>query len=119
MALSADILVAEYEDIVEQTALSLLQANHDRLPDLSSICVITPTGDLSRHFRRCLLDHLPTEWKAVMPPFVGTLRHWINDNIPLSDPAVSILSAQARQLLFVEALAENPALFKEENKWQV
>ena len=119
MALSADILVAEYEDIVEQTALTLLRASQGRLPDLSTVCVFTPSGNLSRHFRRCLLDHLPADRKAVMPPFIGTLRHWVNDNIPLPDPAVSVLSAQARQLLFVEALAENPALFKEENKWQV
>jgi len=119
MALSADILLAEYEDIAEQTALILLEANRHKLPDLSSICIFTPTQNLSPNFRKCILDNLPANLSAVIPPFIGTLRHWISEHVPLPDPAVSILSDQARQLLFVEALAENPALFKEENKWQV
>jgi ATP-dependent helicase/nuclease subunit B len=119
MALSADILLAEYEDIAEQTARILLKAHRHRLPDLSSICIFTPTDNLSQQFRKCILDGLPGSLSAVIPPFIGTLRHWISDHAALPDPTVSILSDQARQLLFVEALAENPALFKEENKWQV
>ena len=55
----------------------------------------------------------------MIPPYVGTLRQWIDDNILLPDADVNLLSGQARQLLFVEALAQHPALFKEENKWQV
>ncbi len=119
MALSADILLAEYEDIAEQTARTLLETHRDKLPDLSSICIFTPSQNLSPQFRKCILDNLPENLSAVIPPFTGTLRHWICDHVALPDPAVSILSDQARQLLFVEALAENPALFKEENKWQV
>lgn len=119
MALCADILLAEYEDIADQTILTLLEAHRDQLPDLSSICIFTPTRNLSPHFRKCILDRLPASQSAVIPPFIGTLRHWVSDNIPLPDPAINILSDQARQLLFVEALAENPALFKDENKWQV
>ena len=117
--LSADILLAEYEDIVKHTALALIEANQDKLPDLSSVCIFTPTHHLSRHLRKCILDNLPAPCTAVIPPYVGTLRHWVNDNIPLPDSEVNILSEQARQLLFVEALAEHPALFKEENKWPV
>ncbi len=119
MALSAGLLVAAYEDIAAQTALALLQAHQDELPDLSSICIFTPSQNLSSHFRKCILDKLPENQTAVIPPFIGTLRQWVSNNILLPDPTVSILSEQARQLLFVEALAENPALFKEENKWQV
>ncbi|MGD8803258.1 MAG: hypothetical protein PVG12_08745, partial [Gammaproteobacteria bacterium] len=117
--LSADIPVAEYEDIVKHAALALIEANKDKLPDLSSVCVFTPTHTLSRHLRTCILDNLPAAHAAVIPPYIGTLRRWINDNISLPDSDVNILSEQARQLLFVEALAEHPALFKEENKWQV
>jgi ATP-dependent helicase/nuclease subunit B len=119
MALCADILFAEYEDIADQTILTLLEENRDQLPDLSPICIFTPTRNLSPYFRKCILDRLPASQSAVIPPFIGTLRQWVSDNIPLPDPAINILSDQARQLLFVEALAENPALFKEENKWQV
>ncbi len=119
MTLSADILVADYEDIVELAVLKLLQTNQDKLPDLSTICLFTPNRNLSSHARKCILDKLPEDSQAVIPPFIGTLQHWISDNIALPDAAVSVLSDQARQLLFVEALAENPALYKEENKWQV
>ncbi len=119
MSLSADILVADHEDIVKQTTLSLLQTQQDKLPDLSSVCIITPHQNLSTHCRQCLLDELPRKHTAVIPPFVGTLKHWISENIDLPDTDINILSDQARQLLFVEALAENPGLFKQENKWQV
>ena len=119
MVLSADILLAEYEDIAEHTARILLETHRQQLPDLSSVCIFTPSQNLSPHLRKCILDRLPANLSAVIPPYIGTLRHWVSDHITLPDPAVSILSDQARQLLFVEALAENPALFKEENKWQV
>lgn len=119
MTLSADILVADYEDIVEQAVLKLLQANQDKLPDLSSVCLFTPSRNLCSHARKCILDHLPENLQAVIPPFIGTLQDWISDNIALPDADLSMLSEQARQLLFVEALAENPALYREENKWQV
>lgn len=119
MTLSADILLAEYEDIVERTVQHLLETHQEKLPDLSSVCIFTPTRNLSSPFRKCILHRLPQPWTAVIPPYVGTLRQWIDDNILLPDADVNLLSGQARQLLFVEALAQHPALFKEENKWQV
>ena len=119
MPLSADILLAEYEDIVEQTAARLLAAHQDRLPDLSGICIITPHENLSGLCRTRLLDALPTGRTAIIPPYIGTLRHWISANIMLPVSDVSVLSDQARQLLLVEALSENARLFKQENTWQV
>ncbi|UCB55364.1 MAG: hypothetical protein JSW45_02195, partial [Thiotrichales bacterium] len=119
MSLSAEIPLAEYEDIGERTALNLLETHRDKLPDLSSVCIFTPGRYLSAHFRQCILDSLPGELKAVIPPYIGTLRQWISENVALASADVSILTEQARQLLFVEALAENPGLFREENKWQV
>ncbi len=119
MALSADILVAEYEDIIDQTARHLLEQHGDNLPDLSSVCVLTPGQNLSSHFRTCLLNQLADDSKAVIPPFCGTLHHWIDHNIALPDPGITVISEQSRQLLFVEALAQHPHLFREENTWQV
>lgn len=116
---SADVLLAEYEDIVEQTARILLEAHRDALPDLSSVCIITPHPNLAADCRQRLLDRLPADQAAVIPPFIGTLRHWISDNIALPGDGLSVLPEQARRLLFIEALAENPELFREENKWQV
>ena len=119
MPLSVDIPLAEYEDIGKQTALNLLESHRDKLPDLSSVCIFTPGQHLSTHFRQCVLDNLPGELKAVIPPYIGTLRQWISENVALASADVTILTEQARQLLFVEALADNPGLFREENKWKV
>ena len=119
MTLSADILLAEYEDIVEQTVARLMQANQAELPDLSSVCIITPTGNLSSDFRKCVLRRLPPQHSAVIPPYIGTLKQWVSANIPLPDGNINLLSAQARRLLFVTALAEHPNLFRQDNKWQV
>jgi|GEM_PF-6981203 len=116
---SADVLLAEYEDIVEHTARILIEAQQDALPDLSTVCIITPHPNLAADCRQRLLDGLPADRAAVIPPFIGTLRHWISDNIALPGDGLSVLPDQARRLLFIEALAENPELFKEENKWQV
>ncbi len=119
MSLSADILLAEDEDIADQTARILIEAHRDALPDLSAACIITPHQNLSAHCRQRLLERLPAEQAAVIPPFIGTLRHWISDTVPLPDNGVRMLPDQARRLLFIEALEENPGLFREENKWQV
>ena len=119
MTRSADILLAAYEDIAARTVLHLFETHRELLPDLSTVCIFTPTGNLSSSFRQSILHRLPQHQTAVIPPYIGTLRQWISENIPLPDADVKLLSEQARQLLFVEALADHPGLFKEENKWQV
>ena len=119
MPLSADILLAEYEDIVDQAVLRLLAADANRLPDLSGLCIITPHQNLSGYCRSRLLNRLPAGQTAVMPPYIGTLRQWVSDTITLPGEDVSVLSEQARRLLLVEALSEHPGHFKQENKWQV
>ena len=89
MSLSAEIPLAEYEDIGERTALNLLETHRDKLPDLSSVCIFTPGQYLSTHFRQSILDNLPGELKAVIPPYVGTLRQWIGENVALASADVS------------------------------
>ncbi|MGB5676635.1 MAG: PD-(D/E)XK nuclease family protein [Gammaproteobacteria bacterium] len=117
--MSADILLAEYEDIVAHTVQHLFAHNQAQLPDWSSICIFTPTSNLSANFRKAILQALPQQHRAMIPPYIGTLRQWISEHIPLPDAATQVLSDQARQLLFVDALSAHPSLFKEENKWQV
>lgn len=119
MPLSPHILLAEYEDILEHTVLDLLDRHQDRLPDLSPVCIFISNPGLAARLRKTLLDHLPATCRAVIPPFIGSLRHWIEENTALPVGDTRVLSEQARQLLFVEALAENPGPFRQENKWQV
>jgi len=52
VTLSADILLAEYEDIVDRAVLALLDANQDRLPDLSPVSLLTPTRNLAPQVRK-------------------------------------------------------------------
>jgi ATP-dependent helicase/nuclease subunit B len=119
MALAADLQFAECENIVEKTVQFLLEHHRDSLPDWSSFCIFTPTSNLSAKVRRAILGGLHPQTKAIIPPYIGTLRQWICEHIPIADSEKSLLSDQARRLLFVDALAQHPALFKEENKWQV
>ena len=59
MPMPVDILVAEYDDIIEKCVLAILERHHADLPDLSSACVILPNNSLSQDFRRRLLNQLP------------------------------------------------------------
>ncbi|MBT8127409.1 MAG: PD-(D/E)XK nuclease family protein [Gammaproteobacteria bacterium] len=119
MTLIADLQFAEYENIVDKTIQYLLTNYQDELPDWSSFCIFTPTSNLSADVRKAILRGLPQQTKAIIPPYIGTLRQWIGEHITITDPARTLLSEQARRLLFIDALSQHPALFKEENKWQV
>lgn len=119
MSLVADLQFAEYENIVEKTVQYVLANYRDELPDWSSFCIFTPTSSLSPGIRKAILRALDQQAKAVIPPYIGTLRHWISQHVPPADSERLLLSEQARRLLFVDALNQHPALFKDENKWQV
>ena len=119
MTLVADLQVAEYENIVEKTVQYVLANYQHELPDWSSFCIFTPTGNLSAGIRQAILRGLTQQTQAVIPPYIGTLRHWISEHIAPADLERPLLSDQARRLLFVDALSQHPALFKDENKWQV
>lgn len=114
----------QHQDIIEHTARHLLETNQSSLPDLQHIAVFLPDNNLSVNFRKHLLANLPdSSNKAVIPPWTGTLRDWVTQFIAIPDAQAgtqkTIISDQARQLMFIEALEQYPTLFKNENKWQV
>jgi ATP-dependent helicase/nuclease subunit B len=117
-----------YHDVIETTVRQLLESFRSSLPDLSHIAVFLPDNNLSINFRKQLLTSLPASCnKAVIPPWCGTLRDWVTQFISLPHAQtgaqqgkhITIISDQARQLMFIEALEQYPTLFKKENKWQV
>jgi ATP-dependent helicase/nuclease subunit B len=118
MPMSVDILVAEYDDILEKCVQAILEHHQAELPDLSSVCVILPNTSLSQDFRRSLLNQLPGNG-GVLPPFTGTLNDWVSANITLPDPSTTIISDQSRHLLLANELQQHPDIFHDENKWHV
>ena len=117
---SPDILLAEYEDIIEQGVTRILHQHESALPDLSRLTVFVPGSQLPTRFRRCLLDQLQAAGHgAVIPPWLGTFEQWINENIPLPDAGRTVITEQARCLLFIDALNEHPGLFSGGNQWQL
>jgi len=115
-----DILLAEYEDIIEQGVARILHQHETALPDLGDLTVFLPGSQLPARFRRCLLDRLQAAGHgAVIPPWLGTFEQWINENIPLPDAGRTVITEQARCLLFIEELNEYPGLSGGGNQWQL
>lgn len=98
---------------------TILQQQAGNLPDLSHIDVILPNSFACHTFRRTLLELLPADVTAVIPPWCGDISSWLHNRVPHIDDTLTTLSSQDRKLLFIEALSQHPQLFKQENQWQV
>ncbi len=95
----------------------LLSEQAKRLPDLHNIVVILPNSGACQQFRSLLLQQLPDAHAAILPPACHRLTDWLRQLLPIPD--ATALSAQARRLLFIDALQQHPGLFQRENSWQV
>jgi len=112
--------MGKQQSIIEQAVTQLLEQFKSSLPHLDSITVFLPNSSAAQDFRAELLRQIKNSgYSAVIPPWIGTLKEWINSNITLPDPSCTIISEQTRRLMFIEALEQHPDLFNEENKWQV
>ncbi|MDH5611923.1 MAG: PD-(D/E)XK nuclease family protein [Gammaproteobacteria bacterium] len=106
---------------MEIAVAQLLEQFKPSLPQLDSVTVFLPNNSTGQSFRAELLRQIKNfGYDAIIPPWIGTLKEWINTNITLPDHSeYTIISEQARRLMFIEALQQFPSLFNEENKWQV
>ena len=112
--------MSEQQTIVELAVTQLLEQFKTSLPQLDSVCVFLPNSSAALDYRAELLRQIKTSGhNAVIPPWIGTLKEWINSNIILPDASYTVISEQARRLMFIEALKQHPSLFNDENKWQV
>lgn len=97
-----------------------IQDNFSTLnPDYSDLFILLPNSQLAPQFHRSLCHSLRNDSSAIIPPWAGTLKSWAKQFSVNSRPENKIISEYARQLLFIEAIAQHPDLFREENKWQV
>ena len=112
--------MSDKQTIIELAVKQLLKQFKSSLPQLDSVTVFLPNNSAALDYRAELLQQIKASgFNAVIPPWIGTLKEWINSNIMLPDSSCTIISEQTRRLMFIEALEQHPSLFNEENKWQV
>ncbi|MGF1642964.1 MAG: PD-(D/E)XK nuclease family protein [Thiotrichales bacterium] len=86
----------------------------DQLPDLSRVAVLVPDLAIAPNLRRRLLGHCETG--ALLGPTLTTLRHWIESRTLARSP---LLNTHGRELMLVEVLEANRALFGDGNPWHI
>lgn len=128
MTTQSTIKVPPYENILQLsaelifkncTSNSLDITLSDEALNLSSHFVLLPSSQAVEQFIPTLYASLPANISAIIPPWSGTLKNWAKSFITNPKPDNQIITNHARQLLFIEALQQHSALFKEENQWQV
>ena len=111
---------AAHDDVITHAVRHLLDRFQPALPNLHSVAFFLPNSSACTSFRKILLEQLPESYnQAVIPPWAGTLNDWLNEFIQLPESSLTIISEQTRRIMLIEALQQYPALFKQENKWQV
>lgn len=118
------IEVPAHENILQYSVGLLFEKFNSASPDFSNVYVLLPHAQVAPHFNKALLQHtrnnaFSTDTSAIIPPWTGTLKTWAKQFAANSHPENQIIGEYARQLLFIEAIQQHPALFKEENKWQI
>ena len=108
-----------YKNILQFTAELIFDRFSSEAPDFSNLYVLLPHTQAIRQFNETLCRALPDDLPAIIPPWSGTLSNWLREYSSSQYSQYQVISAHARQLLFIEALQQHPDLFKEENKWQV
>jgi len=113
------ITVPAHQNILQFAAEYITDTFSSTSPDFSNISVLLPHAQASEQFNQALCRTLNSDTPAIIPPWTGTLKTWVKQFSDNDHPDFQIISEQARQLLFIEALQQHPGLFKEENQWQV
>jgi len=112
--------MSKHQIMIERVVTQLLEQFKTSLPRLNSVAIFLPNSGAAQDIRQELLQQIKnTRYNAIIPPWIGTLKEWISENIHLADSSRSVISEQARSLMFIEALKQHPSLFNDENKWQV
>ena len=102
---------------LSQLAEHIIERNKQLLPDLSQVNIFIPNTIAADQLRHQLIKNRASG--ALITPYIGSMNRWVKNNIPLANNQVSVINAQSRQLLFIDAITQHPDLFKAENSWQV
>ena len=123
MTQHSTVRISPDQDILQFTAdyiaENYLQPTGRNSADFSNLVVLLPHTGVTQQFNDILYQLTESRFSAIIPPWSGTLREWIDRFTLNAHPDYEFIDEHARKLLFIEALQQHPALFKEENKWQV
>ncbi|WJW74752.1 PD-(D/E)XK nuclease family protein [Thiohalobacter sp. IOR34] len=112
------IQILPYEqDLLATAALQVVADQAERLPDLSAVSLLLPTGLAAAPLRRELLAAArQAGHAALLGPRIECLRDWVLAAAPDGPRA---LGKAACELALVEALRGHAGLFGEEDPWHI
>jgi ATP-dependent helicase/nuclease subunit B len=121
---SPTLFVPPCKNILQYTADFIFKEHADKAPDFSNLIIFLPHSQVTQQFNNILChstnpDSFNNAPPAIIPPWAGTLKNWLNKNFSNEYADYNVISEYSRQLLFIEALQQYPDLFKAENQWQV
>ncbi len=92
---TSSIFIPAYAHFPSALADRILADCTENLPDLSRTCIFIPNALAAHQLRKSLVKQTP----ALIGPYIGPMRDWINDHIALVDSQYSLVNQQARQLI--------------------
>ncbi len=103
------------DDPLARLTEQLLEQRAAELPFLGRLAVLFPTPSSIPRFRRLLLKAAARRgWPALLPPWTGTLRQWVQRTATFAPPP---LSHSAREILLYEAISGHPTLGTYTDPW--
>ena len=100
----------------EQLAGHIIDGCRDRLPDLTAVHIIIPNALAIAQLRHQLIRHQPS---GMIGPQLGSLQHWLRQQLPDADETRPTINQQARRLIMIDALNRHPQLFGDVSSWQI
>ena len=104
-------------DLLDFASKNIIEQNKKLLPNLRPVTVFLPNNLSQTQFQNKLLAHAGKfEHSVLLLPNCITLRKWVFSNYVPSKP---LLSQYARELILVDAINQQPNLFKDSNPWAI
>ena len=95
----------------------ILKTHSELLPDLHNITIFLPSLQYQNEFCIKLVKNAEKyNFNALILPRCTTLHEWAFSNYPPDKP---LLSQHSRELIFVDALKQQPSLFSNTNPWAI
>ena len=104
-------------DPLEALAKTVIQSEASRLPDLSSVIILSANRQTAPSIRRQLLREASQhQCDALLGPHIMSREDWAQQHLPTD---INICHPQAKELLLIEALLQHPELFGGANPWSL
>lgn len=102
-------------DLALVAAEAILSQQRERLPDFSRLAIFVPHAHSKARLMRLLLNGAKKyAFEIIIPPFIGTLRDFIEQQTVTTKP---ILTAEQARLTLVDELKRHHAVFPNASPW--